>query len=198
MPERLVVFPSLAGQPACEINLNSIAIQWLRQHPSEPIPEKGLSAQTHLQMIIQAQREHGVAYSYGGWMEDRSTLLKGTYLDEEKKYMHVGVDINAPEGTPVAVSREGTVIHIDDDHPEEGGWGPRVIIQVKDSPIALIYTHLDPEILCKVGDILRPGTVFAKIGPPSHNGGWFSHLHVQALSQEALAMFKKDPGSIDG
>ena len=85
----------------------------------------------------------GIDYSYGGWLEDRSTVWSGTYLDETRSFTHLGVDLNAPTGTPIATDHHGSVIRIDDDHPEEGGWGPRILFRLRDAPIILIYAHLD-------------------------------------------------------
>jgi murein DD-endopeptidase MepM/ murein hydrolase activator NlpD len=135
----------------------------------------------------------GIDYSYGGWLEDRSTVWAGTYLDETKSYTHLGVDLNAPEGTPIAADHHGYVIRIDDDHPEEGGWGPRILFRLRDAPIILIYAHLHPGILNKVGDLLGPGDILARVGPISHNGGRFPHLHVQCMTMEAWELFTSDP-----
>jgi len=132
-------------------------------------------------------------------MENRNTFLKGTYLDENEKYLHLGVDIIVPYKTSVACDMPAEVIRIDDDHPEDGGWGPRVIVRLRDVRTVLIYAHLNRDIFCGVGDILRPGQVFAKIGRPPHNGGWLPHLHIQSVEPKYYeSLLKTNIYDLDG
>ncbi len=194
-----MIFPTLQGQPKAEVNLNLLAIEWFKEHPIEEGGQNPfLDPESCEKIIADHHKKLGIAYSYGGWMEDRGTLWKGSYLDEQSNYMHVGIDINALADTPIAMDMHGEVVRIDDDFPEEGGWGPRVIVRLTDSPFFLIYAHLNESIGCKVGDMLSPGTIFASIGRPPHNGGWFPHLHVQVLSPEAYATLADNAESIDG
>lgn len=84
------------------------------------------------------------------------------------------------------------VLRVDSDHPELHGWGTRVIVDVPGKPVVLIFAHLDPDIQIKVDDRLRAGSIFAKVGQPSHNGGWFSHLHLQASSKKHYRELLRD------
>ena len=105
-------------------------------------------------------------------------------MEPAQKWIHVGVDVVVPPGTRVAATWNGNVVHIDDDSPEIGGWGPRVLIQSEDEQhMIVIYAHLG-EIFCKQGDRLKPGDVFATIGAPPFNGYWFPHLHIQAVNRK--------------
>lgn len=149
-------------------------------------------------MVEEVHRRLGLNVSYGGWLEDRSILWAGSYLEKEEKFIHLGIDINMKTGTDVALDYAGTVLQIDDDHPERHGWGPRVFIQLREHPIILLYAHLSPDLACKTGDKLSAGDVFALVGKTSHNGAWFPHLHVQALTTEAWQKFKKNPLQLDG
>jgi hypothetical protein len=36
----------------------------------------------------------------------------------------------------------------------------------------------------QIGDEIEKGAVVADIGAPPHNGGWWSHLHLQCISKE--------------
>ena len=194
-----MLFPSLKGKTFGYVNLDLLAQKWLAMHPqTDGAKNPLLDPSITLSMVEDFHRHTGVTYSYGGWLENRSTLWRGSYLDDGNKYFHLGVDINAPEGTPIASDVRGTVVRIDDDHPEEYGWGPRVIVRLADEPIALIYGHLDPDIVCHEGDVLEPGKVFARVGPSSHNGGWFPHTHIQAMTAPMFEQFMRDPSSIDG
>lgn len=194
-----MIFPTYKGKQPGYANLNLLA----EAHAALSFagkPPKGAFLDPTLQerLLLEYEKAIGANYSYGGWLEDRSTVWNGTYLDEGQKYIHAGIDIHAPAGTPVTLDYPGVVVHKDDDFPEEGGWGPRVLIKLDDYPITLIYAHLDPDINVSKGDHLSPNTVFARIGPFTHNGGWFPHVHVQALSQEAYSIFLNNPTDIDG
>lgn len=149
-------------------------------------------------MVDESHRLLNTEFSYGGYLEDRSTLWQDSYLAKEGRFTHLGVDFNVPAGTPVAMCLNVQVIRVDDDTPEVGGWGMRVMAKVSHDDIVLIFAHLASKVLCKVGEVFRRGDVFATIGAPHENGGWYSHLHVQALSVERYREFEKHPQGLDG
>lgn len=136
------------------------------------------------EMVNDTNGKYNLDLSYGGWMEDRSFLWKGSYLDEKKIYVHLGIDISARAETPIAATFDAEVVKIDDDYPEVGGWGTRVILKNRSESLYLIYAHLDRKVECEVGDEFGIGDVFAKIGKPPFNGNWFEHLHLQAITEE--------------
>jgi len=180
-----MLFPELKGQRFGYVNMNQVAKAWFAKYPERVASENPLLDPTTCQaMMDEIHAEFGFAISYGGWLEDRSTLWRGSYLDEAKIYLHLGVDVNAPAGTAVAVDRHAEVIRVDDDTPLVGGWGNRVILRLRDEPIVLIYAHLAKDVVCKIGDQLAPGDVFAKLGASSENGYWMPHVHVQAVEQK--------------
>ncbi len=125
-------------------------------------------------------------------MEDRSFLWRGSYMEKDKKFIHLGVDFNVPAGTKIAAAFRAKVVKIDDDFPEEGGWGPRIIIKHATLPVYMIYAHLDPEIKCKVGDIINKGNIFARVGKPPYNGNWFPHCHIQSISKKYFDELNKN------
>lgn len=177
------MFPTLVGQKFAQIDLGRAALDWMwdRNHPFGG-PSPFLDPAVCLGMIQDAHERLDVPYSYGGWLEYRGVLWRGSYLDEGRLHMHLGIDVNVPSGTPVAVDRQVTVLRVDCDAPEEHGWGTRIIVRVWGSDTILIYAHLAPETNVRPDDILPPGTVIGIVGKPEHNGGWFTHLHVQATT----------------
>ena len=176
-----MLFSELRSKKFGEINLNTEAQRWLEVHASVEGANPLLDPDTCLQMVHEASARLGFDFSYGGWLEDRSDLWRGSYLDESGMYVHLGIDFNVPIGTSVAADGASIVLRVDSDFPAEGGWGNRVIMRLVDRPIVVIYAHLSDEILCRVGDRLSPGQVFAHVGTSSQNGGWFPHLHVQCV-----------------
>jgi murein DD-endopeptidase MepM/ murein hydrolase activator NlpD len=197
-----MIFPSLKNKNFGYVNLNTEAQGWCSAKGLANTKKHNplLDPKTCQEMVNDVHAKYSLDYSYGGWMEDRSFLWRGHYLEGEGAFIHLGVDINAPTGTEVAADFDVSVAKIDDDYPEEGGWGPRVILKHASYPIYMIYAHLDREILCKIGDTLQKGTVFAKVGNAPYNGNWFSHCHVQTISADYYAELEKsgDWGQLDG
>jgi len=185
-----VIFPELQNKKSCEVNLNKEAKLWVSERTFSGDKNPLLNPEICQSMVSDVHKKYGVDYSYGGFMEDRSFLWKGSYLEEGVKFIHLGVDLNVPAGTSVALDFNAEVVHIDDDYPEEGGWGPRVIVRHETGPVRCVYAHLDREITCKVGDKLKSGSIFAKVGEPPTNGNWFPHLHVQIVDADHFELLK--------
>jgi murein DD-endopeptidase MepM/ murein hydrolase activator NlpD len=129
-------------------------------------------------MIDEVHRRCGVVWSYGGYMENRSNLWRGSYLEAAGNFLDLGVDCTAPRGTDIAVDFPAKVILADHDPDRDGGWGIRVFLAL-DGPV-LVYAHLQ-NVAVEPGQKLEPGAVFAEVGGPPDNGNWFPHLHVQAI-----------------
>lgn len=126
----------------------------------------------------------GILWSHGGYLEDRTELWRGGYLKEP--VIHGGIDVTLPAGTVVRCMRDGTVVWVDDDKNPDGGWGPYIVVRTKNDAGAIeyvLYGHLG-NMFVQVGDEVSRGGVIADIGSPPHNGGWWSHLHLQCIAQE--------------
>lgn len=139
------------------------------------------------------QRATNTNVLVGGFLEDRSHLLADTYLADERKFIHLGVDVWVPEGTEVAVTERARVIRIDCDTPEMHGWGTTVAVDLTRLGIVLLYGHLAKEVLCRPGDILEAGRIFATIGDHAENGGWYPHLHAQAMLWKTFQQYTIGP-----
>ncbi|OHB10500.1 MAG: hypothetical protein A3I21_02160 [Candidatus Zambryskibacteria bacterium RIFCSPLOWO2_02_FULL_39_69] len=187
-----MIFPKLKGKIFGYVNLNIEAELWMKSKKPALSEDALLDASVSSEMINDIHDKYKLDFSYGGWMEDRRFLWKGTYLKPLNTYIHLGIDINAPAGTLISVDFDAEVMKIDDDYPEEGGWGPRVTLKHKKESIFLIYAHLDRDIICKVGDLLKKDQIFAKIGKPPYNGNWFPHVHVQTIREEYYKELEKN------
>jgi murein DD-endopeptidase MepM/ murein hydrolase activator NlpD len=179
-----MIFPELKSKIFGYVNLNIEAELWMKNKKPTPPKDALLDASLSGEMVEDVQEKYGLDFSYGGWMEDRSFLWKGTYLEPLGTYIHLGIDVNAPAGTDISVDFDAEVVRIDDDYPEEGGWGPRVTFKYRNEPLYFIYAHLDRDIKCKVGDVLDKGKIFAKVGKAPYNGNWFPHVHIQTIREE--------------
>lgn len=202
------ILPTLATLKNTEINLDELAQIWHARagialdSPVNPL----LDPEICQNMIEAAHRERGIQWSYGGYLEDRRVLWRRSYLDRTQGYIHLGVDFNAPAGTPVAAPGRSEVLLIDDDRDLSGGWGPRVVMRTRsartrgtdEDEVALIFAHLGL-IGCSVGDMIEAGKIFAEVGAPPRNGNWFPHLHVQTIRLSYLnELLATDIALLDG
>ncbi len=140
----------------------------------------------------------GLKGSFGSYGENRKFLWRTTYLDSMKEPTHMGVDVNVPAGSIVEADTGCTVVWVGTDIPEPHGWGNRVIVKLDGRAVWMIYAHLADNNPRKVGERLVAGTIIGHVGAPHENGGWYPHVHVQAMTTEAWEMFQEDPKSIDG
>ncbi len=177
-----MLFPTMVNKKRGYVNLNIEAQEWVKSKRyslnSNPLLDPVI-CQT---MVNDVHNKYGLDYSYGGWMEDRSFLWRGSYLESRQIFIHLGIDCNVPAGTLIACPERCDVLKIDSDYPEQGGWGNRVIVQLLTKPICLIFAHLSNAITCKVGDTLKAREVFGTVGSPPFNGNWFAHLHMQCIT----------------
>jgi murein DD-endopeptidase MepM/ murein hydrolase activator NlpD len=194
-----MIFPTLKGQPHAEVNLNDLAKKWLAEnYPAAPASNPLIDPKVCQQMVDEFHAARGLAFSYGGYLEDRSTVWADSYLTPKNAFLHLAVDFNAPIGTEVAVDQAAEVVFTADDSPLIGGWGSHVMFKLQDNPMYMLYAHLDSKITCSRGDKLAAGSVFATVGAPAVNGHWYSHVHVQALTSETFARYEHDIDALDG
>lgn len=192
-----MLFPELQNKYFARIDLDTESKRWIENDFKQTNPL--LDPSVCEKFVQECHQRLGVDFSYGGWMENRSTLWRGSYLDDDKKYIHLGIDFNVPTGTAVAMTRSGTVLRIDNDHPEPYGWGNRVIVHDESTNCVLVFAHLRHPKNLRVGDCLKNGEIFARVGSPSENGGWFPHLHAQMIQWEYYqSLLENDLRDLDG
>lgn len=118
--------------------------------------------------------------------------------------LHQGIDLAAPEGTPVLAAFSGTVKAAE----VMGGYGITVILEHSDGTQETLYAHLS-QILVEPGDWVEQGTALGRVGSTGSSTG--PHLHfelrqltdqgwvaldVNGLMQQALAEFGELPVAI--
>ncbi|MCX6899383.1 MAG: peptidoglycan DD-metalloendopeptidase family protein [Verrucomicrobia bacterium] len=183
-----LLFPDLKGTTLAQVNLDAEQFAFAQRHPElfgNPAVNPLLDPRVCQQMVSETHDAHGVDWSYGGYLEDRCHLWRGSYLSAKGTYLHLGVDFNVPQGTRVAVVEDSLVMLVDEDTDFDGGWGPRVFLKLsttRRSRIVQIFAHLQA-VRVKPGDRLAPGAVFAEVGGHPHNGNWHPHLHIQAVRE---------------
>lgn len=119
--------------------------------------------------------------TYGGYGENRKDIWKGTYLDKDKKYIHLGIDINVPAGTRIECPFNCVIYDRFKDIDTKIGWGGRLILQREINQPYLILAHLNPQFLLFPSNYIRKGQILGEVGTWPTNGNTFQHLHVQAV-----------------
>jgi murein DD-endopeptidase MepM/ murein hydrolase activator NlpD len=84
---------------------------------------------------------------------------------------HDGIDIAAPEGTPVLAAAAGTVLYAG----EQAGYGSIVILR-HDGGLVTLYAH-NSRILVREGDRVKRGEAVARVGQSGKTTG--PHLHFE-------------------
>lgn len=190
-----MLFPGLAGT-VCRIDLDEEARAAVDRGrcplPSDRI-NPFLNPDRCAALLAEVHQALGASWSYGGWLEDRHFLWRGSYLENTGNFIHLGVDFNVPQGTPVG-GAPGRVFLVDDDGDADGGWGGRLFLRPSGPAGAgtvLIYAHLQ-NVRCQPGDLVEPGQILAETGGPPGNGNWHPHLHVQAIRQPLFEEILRD------
>ncbi len=97
---------------------------------------------------------------------------------------HDGIDISAPEGTPVVAAADGRVIYSGDG---VSGYGNLIIVK-HEGHFATVYAHNKENLVAK-GDFVSAGQLIARVGQTGRASG--PHLHFE-LRKNSKPI---DPGS---
>lgn len=92
-----------------------------------------------------------------------------------RRKMHTGIDIVAPEGTPIHATAPGRVFFAD----IKGGYGNCVIIvhgYHNNQSFSTLYAHLT-DILVSTGDMVEAGEIIGTVGSTGYSTG--PHLHFE-------------------
>ena len=120
-------------------------------------------------------------YDIGRYDELRPGMYS-TDLFSDGRYLHIGIDIGAPVGTPCMAFDSGEISHFGY-NPADGDYGYVIITKhsVGGIPIWALYGHLDSKSIegKKIGQKISHGEIICWIGDKHENGGWESHLHFQ-------------------
>lgn len=130
----------------------------------------------------------GASWGIGKYLEERKSLLSEyPQMIEEKRYYHAGLDIVVPEGWPLYAPVDGIVFRTGID-AGQGNYGGYVILEhtIHSTTFYSLYGHLDSGFKVKEGDFIKQDEPFAAIGSHEDSGGWFSHTHLQILTEKAV------------
>jgi 4-aminobutyrate aminotransferase-like enzyme/Ser/Thr protein kinase RdoA (MazF antagonist) len=114
-----------------------------------------------------------------------SLFAGGPNPTDERRTIHLGIDLFVDGGTPVSAPFDATIQAFADNRAFLD-YGPVVILkhQTPDGfDFFTLFGHLSRESLSqlRVGDCVAQGQSFARIGSAVENGGWTPHLHFQII-----------------
>lgn len=108
--------------------------------------------------------------------------MYSTDLFAGERFLHVGIDIGGPVGTPCMAFMDGEISHFGY-NPAAGDYGNVVITRHEIGGVLVwaLYGHLDAASIEGkwVGQKVNAGEVIAWFGAFHENGGWDPHLHFQ-------------------
>ena len=152
--------------------------------------------------IFGAMRAAGVGTGVGRYDEPRllytSSFFSGSGAPlDERRTIHIGLDLFAEAGTPVYAPIAGTVHAFADNHAPLD-YGPLIILRHEtDDGVEFftLYGHLSRESLAglAVGRPVARGERIATMGTPEVNVGWTPHLHLQVIT-DLLGLGTDYPG----
>ena len=108
--------------------------------------------------------------------------MYSTDLFSDGRFLHIGIDIGAPIGTPCMAFEDGEISHFGY-NPADGDYGYVIITKhdIDGTTVWALYGHLDSASVRgkTVGQKIRRGETICWIGDRHENGGWDPHLHFQ-------------------
>lgn len=107
----------------------------------------------------------------------------------ELDVFHNGIDIAAPEGTPVMAAKEGVIESVNENSPTAG----KVIYVRHNDGTQSRYMHLSKILISKVGLRVYGRTVIGLVGHTGKVTG--DHLHFEVRSKDGVPL---DPGALWG
>ncbi len=127
-------------------------------------------------------RELACPYGVGRYDEHRPGMYAGEQFMEDRRDVHVGVDLAGPAGEPVHAFFAGTIFELGDNAlPYD--YGPTIITRHTwlDQVVFALHGHLARKSLdgWQPGDTFAAGDVLGHLGDENENGGWNPHLHFQ-------------------
>jgi len=122
------------------------------------------------------------SYSIGKYNEKRPNMYEGDLFEKTNRFIHMGIDIGAPVGTPVKSFYDGEIFLFKYNN-QKLDYGYTIITKhhLKGQSIYALYGHLSNSSIKdkKIGQKIYSGEVLAYLGSEEENGGWPPHVHFQ-------------------
>lgn len=127
----------------------------------------------------------------GPWGEERpvysSDAFQSVFAPDQRRALHLGLDLFAPAGSNVRAPLEGTVVDLfETDLPLDYGHAVLLRHEADDLIFHSLWGHLSAQTVRdrKIGAHLKSGDVIGQIGAIHENGNWQPHVHIQLITYE--------------
>ncbi len=176
--EHRPVFTNLAGDPyVADLSPESPLLRGIDMRD-----QRGFQ-----QILDKAMAPH--TWGFSPYLESRDTLLGDCpQMVSEKRFIHLGLDVIVPLGTPLHAPLDA-VVEACDYEAGEGNYGGWVLLKHANPHFETFYSlygHLCRDRLPEKGRRFAAGSPFARIGDFHENGNWFYHTHLQVITQKGL------------
>jgi murein DD-endopeptidase MepM/ murein hydrolase activator NlpD len=129
-----------------------------------------------------------VPYGLGAYGEARRVYQTAQFADaasDERRTIHLGIDVFAPTMTPVHAPLAG-LVHRVTYQADPLDYGNCLILRhaAEGEVFFTLYGHLAGTLpgLLQQGDAVVPGQAIGHLGDWHENGGWAAHLHFQVMT----------------
>ncbi len=155
-----------------------------------PGGENALCEQTLTRVVQNELTAHDATIGVGRYLEPRLLYTTEQFIDgdswqEERRTVHLGIDLFASAGSEVQAPLDGTV-HIVCEIRKPLDYGTLVILRHETDDgdcFFTLYGHLARRTQnhLRVGQSVSKRETFAWLGDATENGGWTPHLHFQVI-----------------
>ncbi|MFS4456275.1 peptidoglycan DD-metalloendopeptidase family protein [Maribacter sp. 2304DJ31-5] len=139
--------------------------------------------QAYIDTVLMAEKGR---VAYGGYLEKRNLYVnKHNFSDKTSpRNIHLGMDFWCEAGTKVITPMDG-VVHSYKNNTTLGDYGPTIVLEhrLESYTFHTLYGHLSVESLDElyIGKKFKAGSTLARLGAPSINVNYASHLHFQII-----------------
>jgi murein DD-endopeptidase MepM/ murein hydrolase activator NlpD len=129
----------------------------------------------------------GKVWGLGKYLEERKNILRNfPQILSEGRIYHAGLDITSLPGTPLFAPLD-SVVYATGKEEGIGNYGGFVILRHAQDDVHFysFYGHLNSHHIVSEGKRVAAGERFAVIGDGADSGGWFTHTHLQMITEEA-------------
>lgn len=140
------------------------------------------------QLVFDELQASGREWGIGVYLEERRSVLRlYPQMIEQGRVYHAGLDIVVPQGCQLFAPLDA-VVYATGRESGVGNYGGYVVLQhqLADSVFYSLYGHLDSAHRVQPGAQVSAGECFAAIGSGQDSGGWFTHTHLQIVTQQAV------------
>lgn len=150
------------------------------------------------EVVFSELHSSGASWGIGKYLEERKNILKNyPQIIAEKRIYHLGLDIIVPKGYEL-FAPINAIVYETGYESGVGNYGGYIILkhEIQNIPFYSFYGHLNTNHQVEKGQRLSGGERFGTIGEREDSGHWFTHTHLQIMTQQAINEGRMDQGYI--